>query len=311
MIYTFTLNPALDRTIWIEDFSPGEAIRIQREERFPGGKGIDVSRMIKTLGGNSIALGFLGGYTGLEIEGRLFNEGIPHNFIRISGETRTNLIIHATKTSEELKINAPGPAITPSELGQLLDQIRNLKPSPTYAVISGSIPQGLTTNIYAQLILTLESLGAKVIFDSDGEPFAKGIVSTPYMIKPNRRELETLVGRKLPRVEDIVTASKEIINDEIRVVAVSAGKDGLYVITREGGFHCTTPDVKVIDSNGAGDSTVAGIVWGLESGYTLAEAARLGVACGTATAMFDGPAVGDLQTIQTLLPQIGIEPLSV
>ncbi|RKZ31855.1 1-phosphofructokinase [bacterium] len=311
MIYTVTLNPALDRTIWVEEFKFDDTCRIIREERYPGGKGIDVSRMIRTLGGDSVALGFLGGFTGLEIEGRLLNEGIPHDFIRIGGETRTNIIIHAADSDREIKVNASGPEIEPVELGLLLEQVRSLRPSPTFAVISGSVPPGLSPSIYAQLILTFEGLGARVIFDADGEPLMRGLAATPYMIKPNRHELERLIGRELPHPEDLIEASKELIKGELSIVVISCGADGVYVLTAETGFHCYPPEVETVNTVGSGDSLVAGIAWGLENGLSLEDAVCLGVACGTATAMAEGTAQGSLEDIENLRSQIKTEELSL
>ncbi len=311
MIYTVTLNPALDRTIWVEDFIFDDTCRIKHEEMYPGGKGIDVSRMIATLGGDSVALGFLGGFTGLEMEGRLLNEGIPHDFVRIGGETRTNIIIHSEKSGEELKINAAGPEIKPAELGLLLEKIRSLKPAPTIATISGSVPPGLSPRIYSQLTLTFEAMGARVILDADGEPLTRGIAATPYMIKPNRYELERLVERELPRPADMVKAARDILEGELEVVVISVGEDGVYVVTSEGGFHCIPPAIECVNSVGSGDSTVAGIAWGLDAGKTLEEAVKLGVACGAATAMTEGTAQGNREDVETVLPKVEIQPLPV
>ncbi|MCK5833721.1 1-phosphofructokinase [bacterium] len=309
MIYTVTLNPALDRTMWIESFGFDDTKRIIREERYPGGKGIDVSRMILTLGGQSVALGFIGGYTGMEIEGRILNEGIPHDFIRVSGETRTNVIIHSEEDDQELKVNAPGPAIDPRELGLLVDKVRLLKPSPTIAVISGSVPPGLSPNIYAQLTLTFENLGARVIMDADGEPLKSGLSATPYMIKPNKHELSRLVGREFVNTKDMIESTRELLQDEFKVVVISAGADGVYAVTKKGGFHCYPPQIEIVNTVGSGDSTVAGIAFALDKGKCLEEAIRLGVACGTATAMAEGTARGSLEDIEHLIPHIKIENL--
>ena len=309
MIYTVTLNPALDRTIWIEAFGFDDTKRIIREERYPGGKGIDVSRMIRTLGGDSVALGFLGGYTGLEIEGRLLNEGIPHDFIRIGGETRTNIIVHSEEDERELKLNATGPEISPAQLGALVEKVRSLKPAPTIGVISGSVPPGLSPSIYSQLTLTFENLGARVILDSDGEALRRGLAATPYMIKPNKYELSRLVGHEFSDVKDMIASARALVNGELEVVVVSAGEDGVYVVTADGGFHCYPPRVEAVNSVGSGDSTVAGIAYGLHKGMSLEEAVGLGVACGTATAMAEGTAKGSKGDIDRLLPHVKIEGL--
>jgi len=309
MIYTVTLNPALDRTIWIRDFKFDDTSRIINEKRYPGGKGVDVSRMIATLGGNSVALGFIGGFDGLEFEGRLLNEGIPHDFVRIGGETRTNIIIHAENDERELKINAPGPEIKPEELGLLIEKVRKLKPKPTFAVISGSIPPGLSTGIYHQLTLTFESLGAKVILDADGESLEKGLPATPFMIKPNVYELHRLIGRETDSPADFVKSARRLLDGELEVVVISAGADGVYVVEKRGGFRAVPPTVEVLNTVGAGDCLIAGIVHGLDTGLNLEDAVKLGVAAGTATAMSEGTAQGAKEDVEKILPLVRIEGL--
>lgn len=309
MIYTVTLNPALDRTIWIKDFKFDVTNRIISEKRFPGGKGVDVSRMIKTLGGESVALGFIGGFDGLEFQGRLLNEGTPHDFIKISGETRTNIIIHAENDDREMKVNAAGPEIKPDELGMLLEKIRSLKPDPTFAVISGSIPPGLSQGIYRQMTLAFEELGAKVILDADGESLAKGLPATPYMIKPNVNELQRLLGKEFNSKAEMIAEARNLLQDELKIVVISAGPEGVYVVLKDGGFHATSPDVEVQNTVGAGDSLLGGIVFELDRGGSLKDAVKLGVACGTATAMSEGTAQGTMEDIEKILPQVGIEDL--
>ncbi len=309
MIYTITLNPALDRTIWIKDFKFDDTNRIISEKRFPGGKGVDVSRMIKTLGGESVALGFIGGFDGLEFQGRLLNEGVPHDFIKISGETRTNIIIHAENDDREMKVNAPGPEIRPDELGMLIEKIRALKPTPTFAVISGSIPPGLSQGIYRQMTLAFEELGAKVILDADGESLEKGLPATPYMIKPNVNELQRLLGKEFDSRSSMIEKARSLLKDELKIAVVSAGAEGVYVVLKDGGFWVTPPEVEVKNTVGAGDSLIGGIVFELDRDGALEDAVQLGVACGTATAMSEGTAQGTKEDIEKILPKVEIKDL--
>lgn len=309
MIYTITLNPALDRTIWIKEFKFDDTNRIISEKRFPGGKGVDVSRMIKTLGGESIALGFIGGFDGLEFQGRLLNEDVPHDFIKISGETRTNIIIHAENDDRELKVNAPGPEIRPDELGMLIEKIRTLKPRPTFAVISGSIPPGLSQGIYRQMTLAFEELGAKVILDADGESLEKGLPATPYIIKPNVNELQRLLGKEFDSRSSMIEKARSLLKDELKIAVVSAGAEGAYVVLKDGGFWAKPPEVEVKNTVGAGDSLIGGIVFELDKGNSLENAVKLGVACGTATAMSEGTAQGTKEDIEKILPEVEIRDL--
>jgi len=309
MIYTVTLNPALDRTIWIDELQQEDVNRIHREENYAGGKGIDVSRMIQILGGDSIALGFLGGYTGLEIEGILLNEGIAHDFVRTSEETRTNIIIHETKNGKELKFSASGPEIQPAELGLLIQKIDSLKPSPSFVVISGSIPVGLNAGIYTQLTLAFEKLGARVVLDADGDALRKGIKATPYIIKPNVKELSRIIGSEPKSKDEFVGASRKLLSGELEIVVLSAGSSGLYVVQKDSAFRTIPPEVEAVNTVGAGDAVVAGLVWGLETGVSLKDSAILGTACGTATVLSEGTAMGSRETIEKLLREIDIEEI--
>ena len=248
MIYTLTLNPALDRTIYVERLAQRESIKVLREERYAGGKGIDVSRVIEQLGGESIALGFLGGFTGREMEGRLLNEGIACQFIWIRDDTRTNVIVHCLETESEIRFNFPGPQVTPNELSQIANMCRKLAPKPTFAVISGSVPKGVNPVIYENLILTFESQGARVILDTYGESLRKGLTATPFMIKPNRKELSELVGKEVQDTKDGIAAATELLK-YVEVVALSLGETGLLGITRNNGnFLISPPKVDAINT---------------------------------------------------------------
>jgi 1-phosphofructokinase family hexose kinase len=269
MIYTITLNPSLDRTIYLESLVKSEANRIIREEQYPAGKGIDVSRVLLTLGHESIALGFLGGYTGDEIG--------------------TNIIIHCGE-NEEYVINAKGPVVEPIEIAELYRTIKNLHKKPAFAVISGSIPEGLSTRIYAQLTLLFESLGARVIVDTSGEPLKEAVLATPFMIKPNEKEFMALVGKNLTSTHEFVQEGKKVVQRGVEFVVISLGHRGAIGIVRDEAFLAIPPEVKAINSVGAGDSLVAGVVAGLKEGLTYEEALRLGVACGTASTLRRGTA---------------------
>ncbi|RLB07207.1 MAG: 1-phosphofructokinase, partial [Deltaproteobacteria bacterium] len=167
MIYTITLNPALDRTIEVEGLVMDDANRILHEARYAGGKGIDVSRVIKELGGESIALGFIGGYDGLELEGRLINEGVLCDFTTIGGETRTNIILYDRKKKTQIMLNAAGPRITPAEIGLFFQKIRSIPRDTEFVALSGSVPPGVSHSIYAQIITTLKGRGIRVALDAD------------------------------------------------------------------------------------------------------------------------------------------------
>lgn len=300
MIYTVTLNPALDRTIYLEKLVSWEPNKIIKEERYAAGKGIDVSRVLLELGVQNIALGFLGGFTGKEITGLLFNEGVNMNFVPIRGETRTNIIIH-TSTGEEYVIKADGPNIEPDELAEFYYLVKNLQRKPDYVVLSGSVPRGLSNSIYEQLILLFESQGARVIVDSSGEPLKRAIVATPFMVKPNRFEFQELVGKELNSFEDIVEEAIKVHREGVEFVVVSLGGNGAICVCDDGIFWAYPPKVEVKNSVGAGDSFVAGVVAALYWGKRFDEALVFGVATGTATALKMGTAKAKKEDIQNVL----------
>lgn len=309
MIYTVTLNPAVDRTLWVESLSFGESIRIKREEHYAGGKGIDVSRVIKLLGGESVALGFIGGYTGLEIEGILMNEGISISFTKIAEETRTNIIAHCLHDGTELKLNARGPEISPIELAHLKRTIESLKPPPTIAVLSGSLPPGLDAGIYSQLVLSFEALGAKAFVDSDGEALRRALASTPFLIKPNRLELEHLVEQELTSFKEIAQAAHEIASKWVEVCLVSLGEEGVIMATKSETLHFIPPPVEAKNTVGAGDSVVAGVALSLHHGKSLRDAVRDGVAAGTASTLTEGTATIEPNDVAKIASEITIETI--
>lgn len=309
MIYTLTLNPALDRTVYVEELRERESIKVIREERYAGGKGIDVSRVIKQLGGESIALGFLGGYVGKEMEGHLLNEGVSCNFVWIDDETRTNVIIHCARSGEEIRLNFPGPRVSPNKLSELVEHCRHLAPKPDFVVISGSVPSDINPVIYENLVLVFERQGARVILDTYGEPLKKGLLATPFMIKPNRKELSTLIGKELNSIDDVASSAKSLLED-VHIVAVSLGELGILGAIRDVGIYIASPpNVKAVNTVGAGDSAVAAMVLALKNGNELPEIIRHGAAAGTASTMTDGTATVDIKFFHKILAETKLKKI--
>ena len=225
MIYTITLNPALDRTLWIKKVRDDVSNRIVEEKSFAGGKSVDVSKVLKNLEVDNIALGFVGGFAGRELEGRLLNEGIETDFVRVSGETRTNIIIHEKETGKQLAFNARGPEIKPEELMQFIEQLERL-PCGEVVAIGGSIPLGVSPEIYRKIINLVKKCQVKVVLDVDGEALRQGIKALPNIIKPNIHELSELAGRELKDLDDIVSAARSINQQGVEIVLVSMGAKG-------------------------------------------------------------------------------------
>ena len=306
MIYTITLNPALDRTIWIEKIRMDDANRIEREEKYAGGKGIDVSRVLGRLEIVNHALGFLGGYVGMEVEGLLLQEGIYCDFTPIANDTRTNIILNVTETEHQISFNAPGPEIRPAELTAFFQKLEEL-PSPEYVIISGSLPENLNPVIYARSIEILKRKKARVLLDTDGENLRVGITAGPAMIKPNIHELSRLVNRPLNSLEEILAAAAEIQKSGVEIVLVSMGAKGILLVDSEEKILAVPPQVKVVNTVGAGDSSVAGFIYGQAKGLSVRESLKFAVAAGTATTLQPGTALARPEDIQKLLPEVDMK----
>ncbi|MBP6941736.1 MAG: 1-phosphofructokinase family hexose kinase [Syntrophorhabdaceae bacterium] len=286
MIYTVTLNPSLDRIIEVEELMYDDVNEVVEEKSCPRGKGIDASRIIKELGGQSVALGFVGGYSGLEMEGGLVNEGILCDFTEIRDEIRTNVIIYQRKKKLQTLLSTREPSVSEAESAAFFRKIQEI-PMNSIVVISGNMPAGMNESFYAQLITTLKGKHVRIFLDTDGEPLRTGVDAGPYLIKPNIHEFGRLVKRGVNEIDEIVEYAKPYENI-VEYIVVSMGARGVVGISGQGNFHVAPPKVKVRSSTGSGDSLLAGIAFVLSVGGTFEDALMQGVACGTATALNPG-----------------------
>lgn len=308
MIYTITLNPALDRTIWIDRIRDDVSNRILEEKSFAGGKSIDVSKVLKNFGVENTALGFVGGFAGRELEGRLLNDGIQSNFVRVSGETRTNIVIHERETGRQIVFNARGPEIRPSELMQFVELIEDL-PCADVVTIGGSLPLGVSPEIYRKIITLVKRCPATVALDVDGAALKVGIQARPNVIKPNIHELSELVGRELTEIGEILAAAREVNGQGVEIVLVSMGGRGILLVADGKEYLGVPPAVKVESTVGAGDSSVAGFISGLVSGKDLKQCLKYAVAAGTATTLQQGTALCQMKDFQRIVAQVSLQVL--
>jgi len=305
MIATITLNPSLDEYITVHGLKVDESNRWTNLRHYAGGKGIDVSRAIHEMGGQTIAYGFIGGHEGRTLEILLDEEGVPFSFTPIKQETRTNFIIADTRASQQTIINAPGPHISKRELERFIEKI-SLRPSPDLIVASGSVPPGVPADIYSTIILMAKGCNVRTILDSTSQWLEEGIKAKPYLIKPNVHETEELLETELPAEEAIIKAALNLVEMDIEVVVISRGKDGIIAATKENIVKAVSPPVKVRSAVGAGDCTVAGLTLKLVHGQPLVEACRLAVAMGTATVLTPGTELCHRTDVEKLLPQIKV-----
>jgi len=306
MIASITLNPCLDEHVTVHGLMVDESNRWTSLHHYAGGKGIDVSRAIHEMGGRTIAYGFVGGAEGRTLEILLDKEGVPFSFTPIKQETRTNFIITDTKTSQQTRINAPGPHISKEELERFYRKVREIHPKPDLMVASGSIPPGVPVNIYYDIVLKAKGYGVRTILDSAGQWLKEGIKAKPYLIKPNVHEAEELLKRELTTEEAITKAALNLVKMGIEVVVISMGRDGIIAATKENIVKAVPPPVKVRSALGAGDCTIAGLALKLAYGEPVVEACRLAVAMGTAAVLTPGTELCHRADVEELLPQIKI-----
>lgn len=283
MIYTVTLDPLLERVVGVEELVYDDVNRIIDEHKKPGGKGIDVSRVIKELGGQSVALGFAGGYNGLELNDMLVDEGIATDFTPINKETRSSIAIHQKKKKVQTLLSTSCPAVDRAEADSLLNKAREI-PSGSYVVLSGNIPDGVSDDFFAQLTTALKEKDIKVFLDSDGRGLKLGVSAGPYLIKPNIFELNRLAQATVNEVKEIAEVVKPF-RGIVDYIVVSMGARGAVGFSKEGDYHAMPPKVKVRNSLGAGDSLLGGVVSVMSRSGSFEEALKVGVACGTATAL--------------------------
>ncbi|MBC8014290.1 MAG: 1-phosphofructokinase [Sporomusaceae bacterium] len=301
MIITVTLNPAIDKTVEINDFAVNTVNRVSSVRLDAGGKGINVSKVVLSLGGKSKAIGFLGGRSGNFIKSYLDEMGIENNFIVVNGETRTNLKIVDPLRHTNTDINEMGPQITAEDIQQMDYYISKAVDDKSVIVFSGSVPPHADQDIYQKWIYQAKGKGAKTILDADGELMRRGIEAGPYLIKPNIHELERLLDRKINSIEETVECSRIIMKKYgIKIVAVSMGEKGALFLNKETAIFAKGITVDVKSTVGAGDSMVAALAYAIDEGYVFEKAVTLAVAAGTANVMTDGTDPSSLEVIVEL-----------
>jgi 6-phosphofructokinase 2 len=288
LIYTITLSPSLDRNIEVEEFVYDDVNMIVKQERFAGGKGIEVSRVIRELGGQSTALGFMGGYNGLEVEGRLANEGVVCDFTRTNGETRENVVIHQRKKKTQTLLATPSSEIGPFEATTFLNKIKQI-PRDSYVSMSGRLPSGLSDNFYAQIITGLKDRSIKTFLDTDGDALKQGVQAGPYLFKPNIHELGRLSEKSVKDQDEVIQNAITYL-DSSDYIVVTMGARGAIGISRNETYLAVPPKLTVKSSIGAGDALMAGIVYGFSQEMNFRDALTLGVASGTASTLTAEPA---------------------
>ena len=310
MVATITLNPSLDRTITVDGLAVDKTNRWTSSRLYAGGKGIDVSRAIREMGGKTMAYGFIGGHAGRTVEILLDEEGVSYSFTPIEQETRSNFIITDTITHQQTRIDAPGPRISKKDFERFHRKMKQIQPKPDIIVASGSVPPGIAANVYYDIIMEAKGFGVRSILDSEREWLKEGIKAKPYLIKPNVHEAEELLNTELPTEEAIIQAALKLVEIGIEVAVISRGENGIIAATKKEIVKAFPPKVKVRSSVGAGDCTIAGLALKLADGEALIDACRLAAAMGTAAVLTPGTELCHRADVEKLLPQIEVRQMT-
>lgn len=310
MIYTITLNPGLDRVLWTEELKEGIPNRATDDKTYIGGKGIGVSRALANLGIKSTAFGFVGGFAGNWLNDVLNEErNIKVDFTNISGETRINVTIYKKDSEKPIQINTSGPEINSRECDDLLHKIESLS-DPEIITIGGSLPKGLGPEIYRKIVEIAREKNAKTILDIDGPSLKICIDAKPNIIKPNIHELSVFVGHELRSIDEIIKAAKNIHEYGIDIVLVSMDAKGMLMIADREEYLAEPPKIIVKNVLGAGDSSIAGFIYGMVNNKDLKESLVCAVAAGTAATLSNGKILCPEKDFMKLIPQVKIKPCS-
>lgn len=286
-VVTLTMNPALDVGTTIHSVAPEIKLRCAAPRFHPGGGGINVSRAIHFLGGESSAVYPAGGHNGMMLSQLLDGEGIAHHPVAIAGITRENLVVYEESTALQYRFTMPGPELAADEWIVCLETLFSL--NPDYIVASGSLPQGVPLEFYGEITRYAREQGIRVIVDTAGDALNRTVGKGVYLLKPNLRELELFAGEKIQGEAHIRQACQRLIAEGLaQVLVVSMGAAGAVLVTSADYLHIHAPVTPIASKVGAGDSMVGGIVMGLAQGRELADAVRLGVAAGSAAVMTPG-----------------------
>lgn len=309
MIYTVTLNPALDKTATVENLRLDSVNRISELRVDPGGKGINVSKVVRELGAKTVAIALLGGHTGTMLRNMLAELGIECKVLEVEGETRTNLKIKDPALKTNTDINEPGPEVTDEQLRGMLDGLVGEVGSGDIVVLSGSLPRGAAADTYKVWVAALKKTGAKVYLDADGDKLVRGIEAKPDLIKPNEIELGAMMGRTLDADEKIVEAARELIDGGLDRVMVSMGGAGALYVAHDVTIKANPVKVPVGSTVGAGDSVVAALAYAQDKGLGLEDTMRLAMATGAANVMQSGTQAAPRELVDSLIDKVVVTKL--
>ena len=301
-VVTVTLNPAIDQTLHIPGFHLGQVNRVESSRVDAGGKGINVASVLADLGVPVTATGFLGEENPALFESHFRQKKISDRLVRIAGATRTGIKIVDAEAGETTDINFPGLTPSADDVERLMGALRLCAAPGRWFVLSGSLPPGLSPDLYSRLMAEIRSQGGRIVLDTSGEPLRQAIPHSPEIVKPNLSELEELAGHALQTPQAVVAAAASLVRNGV----VSMGAQGAIFASREAAVLARPPKVEVKSTVGAGDAMVAGLVYAQLKGLGLEATARLATAMGAASVTRFGAGV-DLEQLHGLEQQVQVE----
>jgi len=315
LILTVTVNPSVDHTLFVDKVALYDTNRASRVERDAGGKGVNVSRVVHGLGGETMASGFLGGGTGAYVRAILASEGVRQNFIEIADETRLNFAVEASDGNPPTTFSEPGPCVSAEELQTLVANLKACLFNASWLVVGGSRPCGLPQDIFRRLGQIARAEGVPFALDADGELLLAGLLAGPAFLKPNVAEASRLLERPLVSLSDIAVAAAEIstlaaYGGEEPIVVISRGREGAVMRSKGEFWVGTAPEVVCNSTVGSGDSMVGAMLTSLARGATPQDALLHGLAAGAATAAKEGSGLATLSEVNALLPFASVVPWS-
>jgi 1-phosphofructokinase family hexose kinase len=309
MIYTLTLNPAVDRELTVPGMQFDSVLRASASRVDFGGKGFNVSRLLQKMGTASTAIGFVGGRSGELLQDGLRSLGIKTDFVWIAGETRTNVSIVSQADNHYIKVNETGPFVEATKQAELINKIETLAVPGDWWVLAGSLPAGVEADYYARIIRILRMHEAQAVLDTNGEPLRLACAEGPYLVKPNAEEARAITGMPTGSAREVAAAAREIQRMGAANVVISMGEVGGLLKNETEAWLARAPVIEQKNPIGAGDSMVGGLAWALSQGFTLGDALTWGVASGAATASLSGTEVGSRPLIEQLRSRVSTEQI--
>ena len=305
-VITVTCNPSIDKTITVEKLQPYGLNRVLSSRLDPGGKGINVAKVLKSFGADVSVTGFIAGRQGELLSDFLNKSEISFDFQEIPGETRTNIKLVDLSVNKTTEINESGCFVDSFALAQFREKFGQLMTQASIVVLSGSLPPGVPADFYAQCIHVARENGVKAILDADGEALIKGMEETPFAVKPNIQELEAFCGHRLSGTGEVVEAARELINRGVEIVIVSMGPDGAVVVDKDAAYKTDAWNIRVQSTVGAGDSMVGALASSILKGSSLYDIAKLTTASGTVTASKAGTEICTLREVLDSLSSVKV-----